>query len=368
MIEIIEIASAFKQREQSKASINFFSVKIEYIELNPPKEINVNESFLRVYVDKGHIILIGTGQMFVFDRKNGQFIREIGQIGRGPHDYLATLHDNAYDYSRKVIIAVQSNPKKYIEYNINGEVITNLNFSCPNVGGISSLVNYSKDSIYTAYCGNLSENKQQRLKLIDIHCNVLKIYYHAFKLEGEPDAFSFGLSKFYKFQDDLMFFEDYCDTIFHVTQESLIPRFVFNWGEFEPPYEKQYDMNYLRGGERDKDFHINKLFESTRYLFIRFSYDGYYLWQGVYDKKKKIILIQEDENGFDNNIDNFVPLKNATSVNNDNELIGFIEAYNVVGWFKTHPEKAAKLPAHLQKFKNISENDSPLIMIMKLKQ
>jgi len=251
---------------------------------------------------------------------------------------------------------------------VKGEVIANLNFACPEDRDLSSQANHLKDSIYVVYYSNQIDENQQRLRLIDTQCNILKTYYHAFKIENEPRAFATGLSTFYKYQGNLIFFEEYCDTLFHITKKRLIPRFVFDMGEFAPPYEKQFDLNYLRGEGRKNDFHINKLFESTRYLFIRFSYNGYWFWQAVYEKTEKIVLMQGDDQGFDNDIDNFVPLKHATSINNENELIGFIEAYNVVDWFKTHPEKAAKLPAQLKKYKNMNQSDSPLVMIMKVKQ
>ncbi len=366
-VQVVDLAGAYKQQKQSSAGISFFSdSEIEYIQLRAPEEIIINEDFLRVYADKEFIILIGYKQMFLFDRKSGEFIREIGQFGKGPYEYRATLHNNTYDYSRKVLIARQWNRKIFIEYNVKGEVMANPSFTCPEIGFFMGQPNHFKDSIYVLYYSKMPENNHQRLKLIDTQCNIMKTYNRAIRSEDGSRAI-IGFSVFYKHQDDLMFFEEYCDTLFQVTEENLIQRFVFGLGEFEPSYEKQFDSGYLTGDERKKDFHINNLFESKRYLFIRFSYDEYGFWQAVYDKKKKIVLMQGDEQGYDNDIDNFVPLKYATSVNNDNELIGFIEAYNVVAWFETHPEKAAKLPVHLKKLKYLKPTDNPVIMIADLK-
>ena len=36
--------------------------------------------------------------------------------------------------------------------------------------------------------------------------------------------------------------------------------------------------------------------------------------------------------------------------------------------FSENPEKASNLPPHLQKFRNINENDNPVVMIAKLKE
>ncbi|HHN47502.1 MAG TPA: hypothetical protein ENN08_00960 [Bacteroidales bacterium] len=55
------------------------------------------------------------------------------------------------------------------------------------------------------------------------------------------------------------------------------------------------------------------------------------------------------------------------SLSNRKELIGFLEPYKIRQWIAENPDKAAKLPLHLQKFKNIKETDNPVVMIAKLK-
>jgi len=45
-----------------------------------------------------------------------------------------------------------------------------------------------------------------------------------------------------------------------------------------------------------------------------------------------------------------------------------IDAFEIVNWFSNNPDKAAKLPSHLQKLRNIKETDNPVIMIAKLKE
>ncbi|MFV0265546.1 MAG: hypothetical protein ACK5HT_00260, partial [Draconibacterium sp.] len=95
-----------------------------------------------------------------------------------------------------------------------------------------------------------------------------------------------------------------------------------------------------------------------------FSGDFYY---GFYDKANQSTRISQNMAGIDNDVDAFLPFM-FQSANQQNELVGLCEAYEVKSWFGENPGKAADLPAHLQKLKNLEENDNPVVMIVKLKE
>ncbi|MCF6357374.1 MAG: hypothetical protein L3J54_06150 [Draconibacterium sp.] len=72
-------------------------------------------------------------------------------------------------------------------------------------------------------------------------------------------------------------------------------------------------------------------------------------------------------NGFENDIDGFMPFY-PTSISNRDELIGILEPYKIRQWIDENPDKAARLPPHLQKFRNIKDTDNPVLMLVKLKE
>ena len=167
-IEIVDLATAVKQQMKSSLQLSLLSEKqIEYIQLETPGEININEEFLRVYADSDIIVLIGFRQIYLFNRRSGGFIREIGQFGKGPNEYSATSHHSAYDYSRKSILVYQWDRNKFIEYNIKGKIIRKLNFSSPTVGEFNGQVNHLESNIYAAYYNNYKSNDGKRLGIID---------------------------------------------------------------------------------------------------------------------------------------------------------------------------------------------------------
>ncbi|MCG8308372.1 MAG: 6-bladed beta-propeller, partial [Cytophagales bacterium] len=287
-IDLIELASAFKQKEDVHVDLSYLiEEEIEYVKLKTPDSLIINENYLQIYVDENDIILIGFRQIYLFERKGGNFIREISCFGKGPGEYSFTAHNNSYDYSRKLILAGQWDWKKYFEYNLDGQVISNLDFTCLHLGSFSDHIVHAIDDVYVAFYNNWPNNNQLRLNLVDNDCNILKTYYHFTIIKEEPKSIVSGLSIFYKFQNELMFYEKFCDTIYHVSRNCLSARFVIDMGKYALPYEKQFDPDFFMGGESSRYFYIKNLQESKNYIFITFSHDNYWFWQAVYDKKTK---------------------------------------------------------------------------------
>ena len=61
-----------------------------------------------------------------------------------------------------------------------------------------------------------------------------------------------------------------------------------------------------------------------------------------------------------------MPFKFISS-NQNNEIVGYYDAYEVKLWFEENSDKESQLSPELQKLKNIKETDNPLVMIAKLK-
>jgi len=45
-----------------------------------------------------------------------------------------------------------------------------------------------------------------------------------------------------------------------------------------------------------------------------------------------------------------------------------IPALEVKRWFDKNPEKASRLPEHLQAFRDLQEDDNPVVIVAKLKK
>ena len=57
------------------------------------------------YATDDYIVSIARRQIYLFDRRTGRFVREIGKAGEGPNDYLMVTRVLPVDNERKTIAA-----------------------------------------------------------------------------------------------------------------------------------------------------------------------------------------------------------------------------------------------------------------------
>lgn len=351
----LNIAEAFTQNRFIGLS-EFVEKEIEYVPLETSENCLIGAS-KRVYVSNTYILVFSFRQILLFDRTDGSFIRKIGEFDKGPGGYMATIFSFPFDSNSEKIYA-RGWERGFVIYNLEGDFLGN---TIPPEGGASMGV--LDDSIYVAYIRNISGNQEKRLVVYRKE-EIINIYPNDIIAEA-PTIFTGAYNGwFYKFGDELRFLEWYTDTIFQVTKYELHPKYVLQMEEFAPPYEKQNTFNFIRN-ESENYFRHLKIFESEGYLFYELVYEQRF-FQGVYDKKKMETYINKCSNGFENDVDNFMPLK-FTSISNQGELIGVIEAWVVEQWFKDNPEKVAQLPTHLKELESLTENDNPVVMIARLK-
>lgn len=358
-LPILAIEEAFSQNNYIKLS-EFTQRNIEYIGLETKEESLIGSS-PRFYADNQNIIALTFSQMLLFDRQTGKFIRQIGHQGRAPGGYWTTLATYPYDESMNLLFAQGWKQGTYLVYDIYGNFKTQLT---PWEGNISMAP--LNDSLYVAYIKNFTGTEKERLVIFDNKNNILNTFPNYLEAEV-PEKGIFGFQTqgwFYKYTDKLCFYELFTDTIFQITLNELIPRFVFDLGDFAPPYERQSFREFITVEIRNY-YLPSRIFESDNYLVFEISYQNI-THLAIYNKETENIAFAQSAGGFENDIDNFMPM-NYSFLNNQSELIGFLEAYKIEQWFKDNPEKAAQLHPHLRELEKLTENDNPVVMIARLK-
>ncbi len=344
-----------------KTEINLSQIAdhVEYIQLESKRECLINEA-LRLFLSKEYIITMAFKQIYVFDRRSGKFIREIGHYGKDPNGFRNTLFVMPYNEQKETVYAKGWDSQIYYEYSLSNELINSIrtplnsySFCCLN------------DSVSVAYIKNYSGEETRKLVTFNKSNSSIHIFSNYSKFKKTNDvALWMGHGWFYKFDKDLFFFELFNDTIFQVFEDKLIPKYCFKMGKYSPPYEKQASAKFMRE-EANNFFLVRNIFESSNNIFfsIDYQHDQY---AGFYNKNNNKVSISTNR-GFFNDLDNFIPFSPKSIYNND-YLIGFTEANEILEWFLKNPELAAKLPANLQKFKNLKETDNPIVMIAKIKK
>jgi hypothetical protein len=357
LLESVDITNAFEKRKP--ININDISKDCNYIVLETTNESLIGSNFT-IYSDDQYLVAIDRKRILLFDRESGKFIRIIGNSGSGPNEYSKTYTKIPYNEEKKVVYA-DRNRERY-EYALDGKLI-NMKKG-PEL--IYDFVNINENS-YAAFIDNYMGDEKNRMIIFNERDSIIKIFpnYQSFPFKGSINVYTIN-SWFYKLNKQLFFCEKFNDTLFNVTPNLLIPRFVFDKGVHSFPYE-------LRGGiinPEDKYFFTENILESSKYLFYTFRFNkGVYT--AVYDKKQKNTLVNdyigESGKGYINNIYDFAPLE-LSSINGKGELTCTIDAFKIKLWFEANAEKYDKLPEYLQKLKNISESENPVVMISKLKE
>ena len=352
----IAVDKAFETNNEVVVS-DLIKGDIKYVQLESNEECLLGRA-IRIFTDDSLIIAVAFRQIYLFDKNTGKFIREIGHYGRDPGGYLATVYDFPFNETQNTFFARGYGSAYFNEYDSRGNLIKEI--KTPNARSLALL----NDSIYIGYIPNHTGNEKTKLIVFDIGQNIIKEYPNFRTFEPTSTYVSWPASWFYKFENDLFFFELFTDTIFQITEKELLPKYQLKLGEYAPPYEMQGSREFIEN--RGDYFFTRDIFESQRYLFFSIEYnDNRYC--GIYDKKTEETKITSSPDGFENDIDNFIPFQ-YYSVNNNGELVGFKEAYEIVEWFNNNPSETENLPPSLQKLKNITENDNPIVMIAKLKE
>lgn len=369
----IDIIKAFDEKQNIKLSS--FVKKVEYIPLETNKKFLLDKS-QRVFVNEQYIIIMAFRQQYLFNRKTGLFIREIGHYGRDPSGYLATKFNLAFDESKNVIFS-HGMDRGIVEYSLQNFIINKIP-KPSKLNAYRSFISY-EDSIYIAYVPNFSGSDSVKLALIDWNGNLQStLPNNSTFIDNPKKTRNFGDNEgwFYRYDKKLYLKELFNDTIFEIggSPVSSNAKYVFNLGKYHPPYNER---DYMKFDDEKNYFWLQNIFESSDYVFFTLKYNEE-LRVGIYNKKNGTTSIADSKEvdcfyyhwrkyGFINDFDNFIQL-NPEYLNSNNELIGLIQPFEIVKWFYENPKKAAKLPPHLKKLKNIKETDNPIVMIATLKE
>ncbi len=352
-IQTVKIAEAIETNQDVELS-EIIDGDIEYIPLETNEKCLIGNN-PRFYSNDSEIIVFTNQKISVFDRETGKYLREIGHYGRDPGGYQNTVYSYPYDEKNDLFYLDSWENQIYFRYNSSGKLVDKItaysNTKEPDLqnsdfGEIITSIAPLNDTCFVGHVWNI--NGKQKTKLI-----IFNESNHRITTYPQYKTFDWDLNKngltilkwnclFYKHDSRLNFFERNSDTIFCVSLENLIPRYVLEGSGF-----------------------IQGISETNRFLLLRLqSGEGYYF--GIFDKEKNNMVVNKTTNSIENDIDGFIPFQ-FYSANNNNEIIGSREAFEIKLWMEQNPKKAAKLPPNLQNLSNLKETDNPVVMIAKLR-
>jgi len=359
----IDLVEAYSNRKE--VPLSAFAESVKYIPLETLEESLISRAPYFQITDE-NIIVSAHQQVLAFNRSSGSFLRKVGTRGEGPGEYMQS--DRYFDESTGYTF-VSARNGKHMSLDANGEI--KLTLSTPSsdstlVMGFAQI----NDSTFVGFHGNYNCNQKyklvffnedgEELKLIQNHETCLIESPNSIHILGREGVFS-------KFGNQTYFKETFNDTIFQIVNMDLEPEVVFHLGANGIPYQER--LTYSSSESKLEFFETKLLDVAQKHIFFELTTQDQ-TFHGVFNRETRETLLSDigraEIHGFVNDLDNFLPLI-PQYVTDNNQLVGYIEAPDVLDWFKENPEKAAQLPANLKKLGEMKPDDNPVVMIVDLK-
>lgn len=362
-IPSIDLVEAYNNR--TEVSLSTFAESIEYTPLETNQEGLIG-NYPRFFIANDEILSMAFRQIYTFERESGNFIKEIRGYGEGPDEYRNTRTLEFNEEDNTFYVAKQ----QYLiwQLNISGDITDE--FELPSdenyVMGFTKL----SENTFVGYNPNPICEQTNRLTIFNSKGEVIKTFLNPLSCTHDMSrgiSFNNAEGKFYRDKGNVYFKETYNDTLFHVSEDTLSAYIVLDSENKGVPYEEK--TKYITS-ESTVDFLQPSVIDVTEQnIFFSLTTKGQ-TFNGVFNRETGETLLSDigrtEMHGFVNDLDNFLPFVPQYATDN-NQLVGYIEAPDVLAWFEENPEKVAQLPDNLKKLGDIKSDDNPVVMIVDLK-
>ena len=377
-----------------KLQLSDYIDDVQYIPLD-----NAPALFRRIFqVDfyKDLIAVRDVDRCVLYDSE-GRFISKIGDIGKGPGEYLFSSN---LKMARDSIFLTDN---KFIQiYDLNGSFVRKFE---PDINSDETLINswsFINDTLLLGQIPNRNGREENKAVVFNDKGKTIKLFPNWIFLNRDQILYSTRErhANIYQLDGKTHFKEIINDTLFVLNENlTLDPLYYFHLGKYGEPVKNR--ELFETKVSTDNYIHVINVYESGSYIFIDCDFgiyspvkrnapvgegvfrSEYYTYSvlGVFDKKKKELVFAEPyptdnhflNKGLYNDFDGGLKFYPQEMIN-DSTLAMWIDAYIIKNHvvseaFKTsrpkYPEKKKEL-AELAA--NLDANDNPVLMLVKLKE
>lgn len=360
-LTIIPFESAIQ--DERKLLMSDLIEKVEYIPLQTDSNCLIGNLWDNGIVRSSKYFFLTVGDNLLQYALDGKFIRAIGSVGGGPGEYNWISDIDASDRSHRLFVADIGKMNVYDTE--SGDFIC----SYP-MDDATFQFKMKNDSTLFRFLYNSTGRVNIRVLISDTHGDTLRAYPRhdlfdvkegmVFMIASSDDRFM------YRCGNDICYRENYNDTIFTVTEQELIPRYVFDLGKYHLPSDYRFELL----GDEDK---FNSLagpylsihpIEVADFVFIPYAY-----WAGkgvrenmmaVYDKRKNECY-KVAGGALKNDMDGLFDFRPAVALD-DYTLLKVVQASQVFKYAEKNPSVLEN-----EVLKNLQEDDNPVLMVVTLK-
>ena len=216
------------------------------------------------------LFLMGPKHLFMYDA-TGKFIRQIGQNGQGPGEYVFLGAPLQLDEKRRILYATDFYTNRFLSYNFDGGFLKETRFAQEE--DQAYLLDSTTIAVNTLSVCRFPPYKTRKLVLQDYDRKTLKSFpSYLYPIDRPRNMISFGPDNFlWHCGNDFYLLEYGNDTVFQVTREKLMPALILT-GDMKPTGDNLFD------DEKEKlsiTAYIGQpsaaIFESNRFLIAKIS-------------------------------------------------------------------------------------------------
>lgn len=350
----------------SKIKLSDFGSQASYIPLSKKPLIEWITSIQAA--DNKLFIAISPQQLLVYDF-NGNFLHNVGNQGKGPGEYnrldaftIDELDKKIYvlDHNRILVFLWNGNFEQAIDISAFGGIFVDIGY-LNNQLILFENINLGRAKYNWLVVDELGNEQQSKLNTVP-----------EFKTQSTK------LNKLtYHFKDHYGYWNSLNDTIFSISSNNYSMHYLFAQNNYRLTQDNFDDRTIYS----QKIFRPDLFIESNKYLFIRYNMEGksgHAVLNNLTGETQTLERKYTDDAhlGFINDLDGGVSFNPETLIKLDGNdyLVASVNSITLKEYirtneFKTSTPKYPEKHRELEELANsLSENDNPVLMLVKLKE
>lgn len=309
-----------------------------------------------------------TKAIYIFD-ESGRLINTIAYKGTGPGEFTQP-DDFLIDAEQRVVIVYNQRQQKIIHYDLDGGFLSEskIDYVIENMASLGQ----KKLAFY-----NHNYRQQEindRVIIADVNGKISSGYLE-YQKKDKSEANDFGMlmvNNLAVFEDSISFTHWPNDTVYHLSADTLLPRYMIDFGDHNIPKNqfKQKTSNevfHMAYNSPEYAFGINTFCETEDFVLFTYFYKSS-AHQVFYNKKSKSLVAPDfllnDIDGMTFNAPIVTKGNMFVSAIWPSELIDFYNNQSEYPSYRTTDESRKKLEKFIE---GVNADDNPILMFTKLK-
>jgi hypothetical protein len=322
---------------------------------------------------------------FLLFSRDGNFIRKIGNIGKGPGEYIGEMLVFSVDEANETILLADNSSKKFLLYRFSGELIKEQAFRNYHGLAIAFAVGVTPDNQGNFVIKNQISPTENELcfdiLVIDQNLKLVKPIQPEHPITGHSTIW-IASNPIYPFGKNIRFWTPGKDTVYELVNGQPVPIYHFKISDI-PSIEER--MTYDNRGHVE----VSKILETENFLLINGT-DGSQAFDLAYDKPtgKTVRIFSTghcglsfgDKSGIENDLFGYSPvaLSESTTICKGKMVLVLHPSHVEIidEWLKGKltdclnsttvlmPDKRDEL---VRLIENQDENSGPVLMVITLK-